>query len=419
VSATTTRLTAHAHDVEALFREARRRRRRRRLLLGAALVIVVGAVSTGVAVSRRGGGGGAHGSHQYRPSGPRTAPPTPVAKPPGVALPSSGYFNQIAVTSSGLLVTGVTPATAGSTLPVCVSAPVAPRTLVVGPVRTGNCGDPRMFGQSVEVVNSPSLQTNNATISVNSLNPASGQVVYGPVVMTYASASDTRPVTSSGGQWLWIYDVDTTSGPVLLQVAQRTGAVVDTIAMPALYRPLLAADDGGVWIANSISGSPAPALFYVQAGSSVPRVVVSSTDVPICWMVASGTDAWVGAGVQAACAKQDVQRYTDAGGAPDFTAAGSFLPFTVIGDESDGLWTMQYATPSRESIVHIDPDTGAESVIASIPAVALPNYLTYGGLVQGQGAYFDGRLYLLEPPFHENGYLGYQSIVSVAASPSR
>jgi hypothetical protein len=403
-------------DVDALFREARRRRRRRRLLALAGIVVLVAAAVGGVAVGRGSGhGGSGGGAPRGTPTAPKTGPASPSAqKPPGVTLPPSGYFNQIAATSSGLLLTGVTPATAGRTLPVCVSAAVDPHTLVVGPVRTGNCGDPRMFGQSIEVVNSPTLQTNNATISINSLSPA-GQVVYGPVVMTYASESDTRPVTTSDGQWLWIYDNDTTKGPELLQISEQSGGVVDTIPVPSLERPLLAPDDGGVWIANSVAGASDPALFYVPSGSSAARVVVSSTDIPICWIVASGAGAWVGAGVQS-CAKQDVQRFEDRSDTPVFSTAGTFVPFTVVGSQSDGLWSMQYVTPSKEAVVHIDPDTGTESVVATVPAVAVPSYLTNGGMVAGQGAYLDGRLYLLEPPFHKNGYLGYESIVGVDVS---
>ncbi len=405
-------------ETEALIKEARRLRRRRYLIVTVTAVIVIGAIATAIVASHGSNHGGTGGSHPRNANAaPQAAPPVASsAKLPGVALPSSGYFNQIALTPSGLLLTGVTPASAGSPLPVCVSAPVDPQTLAVGKVTTGNCGDPRLFGQSVEAVNTPILRSNNATSSVNSVNPASGQVTYGPVVMSYSSYSDTRPVMASGGQWLWIYDVDTTTGPVLLQISDQSGAVADTIPMPSLYKPLLAADNAGVWVANSLGGSSAPALFYVPAGSSAPRVVVASTNVPICWIVASGASAWVGSGVQT-CAKQDVQRFVDGSDAPVFTTSGTYLPFTVIGSEADGLWTMQYLSPSKEAIVRIDADTGSESVVATVPAVPVPSYLTSGGLVQGQGAYDDGHLYVLEPPFHKNGYLGYTSIVSVDAPP--
>ena len=52
-----------------------------------------------------------------------------------------------------------------------------------------------------------------------------------------------------------------------------------------------------------------------------------------------------------------------------------------------------------------------------MPPVVYPNGVPTNGLVQGQGAYFDGALYLLEPPFRQEGYLGYTSIVRVPVSP--
>ena len=150
----------------------------------------------------------------------------------------------------------------------------------------------------------------------------------GPVVMTYGSYSDTRPVMAYGSQWIWIYDVATTHGPELLQVSAQSGAVVETIPMPAFYRPLLAADDGGVWIANSLSGSPATALSYVAAGSSAPSVVIADTNLPICSLEASGTSAWIAApvGDGAGCTKQVVERFADHSREPLFTAAGSVCP---------------------------------------------------------------------------------------------
>ena len=90
----------------------------------------------------------------------------------------------------------------------------------------------------------------------------------------------------------------------------------------------------------------------------------------------------------------------------------------MIGNEADGLWTMAYTLTSQEKIIFLDPDTGSESVVATLPAVPIPSYETDGGLAPGQGVYFDGSLYLLEPPFHVRGYIGYTSIVRVVASHS-
>ena len=73
---------------------------------------------------------------------------------------------------------------------------------------------------------------------------------------------------------------------------------------------------------------------------------------------------------------------------------------------------MQYSG-SEEEILSIDPDTGTESVAATLPSVQAPVAAEDEGLAQGQAVYLDGALYLLEPPFRENGYLGYSSIVRI------
>jgi hypothetical protein len=403
---------------ELIIKEARRRRRRRYLLTAVASVTILVAIAAGVAMSNGGGRrptrGGHHHSGTARPS---ATPPISAPKPTGVALPSSALFNQISVISNGLLVTGVTNANGESpgTSPgsTCAAAWLDPQTLAAGPLRTGSCGDPLLTGRTVEAVTTQLPQSNNATISINVADPATGQVSDGPVVMTYGSYSDTRPVIAYGTQWLWIYDNSTTNGSELLQVSASSGQVVDAVRMPALYRPLLAVDDGGVWMANSIGGSPAPALSYIRAGSSAPSVVIPDTNTPICWLQADGTSAWVGAGLQNACAKQAVERFVDYSTMPLFSVPGNFLPFTVIGDETDGLWTLQL-NAGVQQIVSIDPQTGAESVAGTLPYTQEPIVNQENGLVPNQAVYYDGALYVLLPPFRLNGYLGYTSVVRVS-----
>ncbi len=415
--------TGERPDPDALIREARRLRRRRYSFIGAVLLILVGGTAVGLATSQGGGHRHAGGGRPHTaPAAPTITPPATATRSPGVVLPSSALFTQISVTAGGLLLTGETTATAespASAEATCVAAPIEPQTLAVGTLTEGSCGDPLLFGRDVEAVTTPLPQSNNATVSINTADPATGQVTDGPVVMSYGSYSDTRPVIAYGSQWIWIYDVETTHGPELLQVSAQSGAVVETIPMAAFYRPLLAADDGGVWIANSLDGSPAPALSYVAAGSSAPSAVIADTNLPICSLVASGTSAWIAAPVSdgAGCTKQVVERFADHSPEPLFAAAGPLLPLTVIGDEADGLWTMEYASPGQEQIIHIDPDTGSEAVVAKVPAAPIPSYESDGGLVPGQAVYFDGSLYLLEPPYRQNGYLGYTSIVRVVPPP--
>jgi hypothetical protein len=413
-----TRCPEASRDPELIIKEARRRRRRRYLVIAVAFVTVLGAIVIAVYSTRGGGGGWAGHRHQTNMPLPRPRVPSASAqKPPGVALPSSALFNQISLTSNGLLLTGVTDTNGenseSSPISSCVAAPLDPESLAVGRLTVGSCGDPLLFGQTVVALSTPVPNSNDATLSINVANPSTGQVTSGPVVMSYASLSDTRPVIAYGNQWLWVYDNDTTNGPELLQVSTATGQVVDTIHMPSLSRPLLAPDDGGVWVANSIGGSPAPALFYVPAGSGEPRVVISATDVPVCWIEAQGTGAWIGAGLQNACAKQAVQRFVDDSEAPVFSLPGTFTPFNVIGDEADGLWTIQW-TATAQQVVSIDPQTGRETIVATLPPVPEPLVNQDEGLAPGQAVYDDGGLYILQPPFRLNGYQGYTSVVRVS-----
>jgi hypothetical protein len=408
--------TGERPDSDALIKEARQLRRRRNLIVGMVLLVVAGGSTVGFAMSQGGGRRNTGSGHSHTvPAEPKAIPPTSTTRVPEAVLPSSALFTQISLTSQGLLLTGETRASLGNTTSTCVAAPIDPQTLAVGKFEVGSCDDPLLSGLTVAAVTAPIPHSNNATLSLNTANAATGRVHHGPGIVTYGSYSDTHPVVASGTRWIWIYDVDTTAGPELLQVSAHSGNVVATIPMPALYRPLLAADEGGVWVANSIGGSPASALSYFAAGASAPRVVVADTNLPICWLVASGSSAWVGAGVDRACAQEVVERFSDHGTAPAFTAAAAVTPpaFTVVGDEADGLWSMQWSSPTREEIIHIDPDTGSESVVDTLPSSPLPVYETDEGLTQGESVYFNGSLYLLEPPFRKNGYLGYTSIVRV------
>ena len=400
-------------DHQGAVDEARRPPRRGHLRTWATLVVVAASIGVGVALSQTGGHGRSGRDAGLRSKAPKaTTPPAPTPKPPGVALPPSGLFTQISATSNGLLLSGESPATAQSQEPTCVAATVDPGSLTVGPLESGRCSDPLLYGQTVEAVSTNVPQSNNATISIDVANPETAAVTDGPVVMTYGSYSDTRPVIVYGTRWLWVYDVETTRGPELLQVSAQSGEVVDTIAMPALYRPLLAADDGGVWVANSENELPAaPALSYVAAGASAPDVVVSGP-LPICWLSAAGSSAWLGAGLQGACAKEVTERFEDYGKGPTYSTPAGTVPVTVIGNEAEGLWTFQWY-PDGQQIVSINPDTGSQSVVATLPQVPQPEYVDQG-LAQGQAVYFDGALYLLEPPFRDNGWLGYTSIVKVS-----
>lgn len=73
-------------------------------------------------------------------------------------------------------------------------------------------------------------------------------VTYGPVVMRYQDGSDTRPVSTYGPRSLWLYDVATERGSELLRFSSLTGRLEQTVPMPKLYRPVIAADGDGIYL---------------------------------------------------------------------------------------------------------------------------------------------------------------------------
>jgi hypothetical protein len=340
-----------------------------------------------------------------------------------VSLPSRYLFEQISVANGSLYLFGEI---ADSTSSKCASTTVDPQTLQLGQIREASCNDPTAHGQTVGVVNTYLQTSNSATIRVARADPHTGHVSNGPVVMTYDNVSDTKPVSVVGGKWLWIYDVATTKGAELLQVSAASGKVVNTVSMPLIYRPLMAANDDGLWLGPLINGGAPAALYHVASGSKAATVVVSGHD-SVCWLVGSGHDLWVGSGPT--CLQQTIRRYRGSDPRPVFAVPDhGYAPNNVVGSETDGLWTMQWVPPpsatiqsaSRlpQEVVRIDPDTGSERVVARLPGVAFSKYTqSSSGLLEGQAAYLNGELYLLEPPFRQGGYRGYSTLIRVALSP--
>jgi hypothetical protein len=378
--------------------------------------------------------------HSHRSLSASMSPPTSTTtlsrQFPSVSLPPADLFSQIAVVKGGLLLSGEIASTASAKMPTCVSAIVDPKTLEIGSSSEANCNDPAVDGEGIGVVNDYIPDSNDATISIAHVDPQTGQTSVGPVVLTYASYSDTRPVIAYGGRWLWIYDnsaivsgAGTVTTAELLQVSTSSGQIVDTVPAPVLYRPILAPDDDGLWIGNSVEGGACSgcswpnALYYVAPGSNKAVVAILNSTLVICWLLGSEDHLWAGIGHdRSGCTGETIWRLDGTDFQPVFTVPDQGdHPNTVIGDESDGLWTMQWAhpptgvpsTPSPQEIVGINPDTGAERVVATLPALVVPLSGEYGGMVQGQAAILDGFLYLLEPPFAQNGYLGYSALVRV------
>jgi hypothetical protein len=349
---------------------------------------------------------------------PSPAPPLPP-NVSALSLPADDTFYGVSTGSGQLLVTGIVTT---SQDPPCVSVPVDPRALTLGTVTTGSCDDPASSGDRVYassgdrvyfVVNNPDGGSTafTSSIVIVTTNPTTGRSTTGPTVMRFSEASDTRPVAAYGGGWLWVYDVDTSNGPEVLQVSATTGQVEDVVRTPELYRPVLAANSDGLWMGNSIEGVQlSGAVFHVAPGSHVVTTVHSSgadNDI-VDWMVADNGHVWAGIR-RAGSSLLNLWRFDGPTGKVAVDGPEPSLevgPNFVVGNEQDGLWLTTPDPPFGDTtsptenqhldVVRLDPDTGKPTVEAQLPP--LDQVAAESGTTPETAAFFAGSYFLLQSP---------------------
>ena len=310
---------ADAQDAEALFREARmvaRRRRRRRVAVVAVVGTALAAAGAGFGLAERDSGG--RGAH----------PPRLVvdARVRSAALPASGRFDSLAVVGGKLVVSG---GRSGSGLPSgsapdgghCDAAVVNPTTLRVGPLRHGACADPGLYGEHVLPVEQivshrgPTGLVRGVRIAVVDHSRSRGYRL-GPLLFRYDYCSDCGDQWIYGDGALWVYDAATMSGAQLLEISERSGAVLRRIPMPKILTPLLAVNEGGLWLAPSIlSGFPAGVsasarrryeMLYRVGVRGALRAVMAVGSAGARFMVAAGHRIWLDDGNDAVASSQAV-----------------------------------------------------------------------------------------------------------------
>lgn len=401
----------------AVDRRSRQLRRQRRFLAaGVASTTVVLAVAIPLVLSSRTTRSTVHVVTPVSTAPPATTRRTTtvpsvgsVARTVAVRLPSGDTFNQIAATPQGAIVLGgATTDTANSASPSCVIAAVDAVTLRVLTPSHVSCADPTLAGHTVGMVNHYRLGGSSGTdVDVTIASVTDGRVSEGPVVMSYSECSDCGPVTAHGAGVFWIYDNNTTRGAELLEISDTTGTLIATIPMPELFRPLLAANDNGLFIANSLEGgqaqgqAPPSALYHIAAGTRSLQILVADPTLLACWLTDDPTHLWIGMGSQKqGCTQETVWRLDGADPQPAFqTPTHGYLP-PPVGDESGGLWTVEWTTkntPGPETValvlVHVDPNTGTETTTAILPSTQVDPYS--GGMTPGTGILVNRYLYLL------------------------
>jgi hypothetical protein len=356
----------------------------------------------------------------------------PPALPPNASpltLPTGDTFYGLSTESGQLLLTGTVTSTDQNA--PCVRTTVDAAALTLGAVTTGRCDDPASSGDRVSyVVNNPDggSPAFTSSIAITVTDPNTGVLTTGPIVMRFSEASDTRPVAAYGGGSLWIYDVDTSNGPEAIQVSATSGKVEDVVRTPQFYRPIMTANNDGLWLGNSIEGGQLPGtLYHVAPASHLVTTVSSSSDNEIVdWMLADNGHVW--AGVRPAGGSLlSLRRLDGPTGkvALDLPEPSLEVGFNyVVGNEQDGLWLTTPDPPfgataaptdnQHLDVVRLDPNTGKPTVEAALPPV--DQLIAESGTTPETAAFFAGDYFLLRSPFL-GGYSDFTQLLRVTPLP--
>lgn len=414
-------------ELQALIEEARRRARRRRLAWVAISIAAAAVVSLGYALTGRDSPGPADGTHGRLPTG---------ASVRSLDLSHAAGYESLALVGGRLILSGgpngsLFPSASIAASPHwpaaarCWSAVVDPGTLKLSDIRTGGCDDPRLYGVEVLPVNFvDNGGHDDSTVRIARVTRRGYTV--GPVVLRYSEASDTNAEWTYGDGYLWIYEPASTRGSELLQVSATSGAVVDTIPMPMISRPLIAADADGLWLVPAVSsgwtGHPVRALYLVAPSARRPQIAAREVTLAR-WLVAEGRSVWVD--VAQYPKPSTLWRFDGPKARPVFhRSLGAALDYGEFGygepgyaGGAGGVWA---AVPrSGQQVIRIDPNRGQAIRMATIHPQS--GYQT--DELQPPLVAFHGAAYFLDPPAQAGTYpyrrAGFSALYRVTPSGAR
>jgi hypothetical protein len=334
-------------------------------------------------------------------------------------LSKGDNYDTITEVGGRLILSGQTVDRPGA--PVCHSAVLNPIALVLKQARSGDCDDPALAGEPALpiIAGEPKVAFFGAgngigteTVRIAHLAAVAPGYRVGPVVMSFPQVSDEHAGWTFGDGYLWLYDGTTRQGSELLRISLADGRVLQRVAMPDVPRPILAADDDGLWMAPAVN-SGGHAVYHVEPGARTATPVISLPGARYAaWMVAAGHDVWldVGSGgrtetlwhlVGTGARRTDhvTLRTSSLDGAVETQGGGA----TVVGNATDGLWAaLPPPSGNRQRIVTINATSGATTDVALVtPGYASPNAVAYG---TWEGVTFDGSMFLLDPPDGSTGF---------------
>jgi hypothetical protein len=328
-----------------------------------------------------------------------------------LGLTTSERYDAIAVVNGRIIVY-----TSASTSSACSSAFVNPATLTLSNRRSGNCADPAIFGRSVIPAISIDKDLPAAgggpseVVRIAHVTSASPGYALGPIVMTFSALAygDTKPSWTYGGGDLWLYDW--VNHFDLLRISATTGAVLQRLVVPKIQSPLLAFNQEGLWIAP-IGESSGPLYRLARGASRLTPVFNLGPGGFAWWLVASGDAVWIEDQPRPVSKSATIWELRGPDAVPVWHEAPSSAlkavinqvgydsPSMVVGNGSDGLWTVVVVSSlgDKQQVIRVDPRTGKLAVVATLPAY--PPWTSDPAFIQAswQATTFEGSLFLLDP----------------------
>jgi hypothetical protein len=267
--------------------------------------------------------------------------------------------------------------------------PVHGKLVVSGPLDRG----PRCAYLTVDPVSRNSALRKGACTMYhfrtfwNGHQPWTNVYVGSRLAFRYQDASDTRPVSTTSGDALWLYDVFTERGAILQRWSLATGTLQQEIRFPIrLWRPVIAANSAGAWLMAATNGgedgTDRVALWHVSSRgvSTLQRGARAAL-----WMAARGRALWLETVTGYHMFK--LWRYDGTRGRLLWTRQQSYLMSPTLGGGS--LWSVSARYCAKNvAVVRIDPSTGATTTETTVPALDC-NQL-------GPGAYYRGSFWFVD-----------------------
>jgi hypothetical protein len=328
-------------------------------------------------------------------------------------LPSEGFdfLNVVAKSGSLHLVESLEP---DRTIECLVISVNATSLRLSAPVRE-SCESPRLEGQTVApYVTSKPIGIGFSSAQVARYVPSTGKVVLGPVLASYEDDSTSGLEWTYGPGTLWIYETQTSHGPMVFRVSSTTGKLLQAIRVPRLARPLLTADADGLYVAAAGSfgnyGDPGALVYRVAVGAQSASTVVRSSGQSdsqiVSWLTSDGDSLWMDVCTRPLARPCEIWKFQGPDLHPVFHVSDRGMTGDwVIGNSTLGLFTSfpvkfpgNGEIPTEWRLVRIDPSTGHIAMVAS---VMLP-WIWSGPDNFGTEdvAFYRGSMYIANPPLN-------------------